>query len=218
MYDILTDYKVPAKGEGPFFTDYLFKLQIDRPDAGLKSCEWSTDYTELNKHKDKLIARFNKEYALREIGAETEYRWQMILQNRLDEVSEHYDHMYKVFAENNVDELGTGYTTTDEFTRETESSMDSTNERQADSKYKDTPSNNASTLNNPTEQTVDDSNETYSSTGTGKQTDSRTTTKKLHDDTMIRELNYLVDNYKSIDNEFIKEFENCFIGIMVMPD
>ncbi|MFT0899724.1 hypothetical protein [Candidatus Methanoprimaticola sp. MG2] len=218
MYNIFTDYKTPSNGEGPFFTDYLFKLQIDRPDAGLKSCEWNTKYTNLNTHKDELITRFNKEYALREIGAETEHRWQMILQNRLDEVSEHYDHMYKVFAENNVDELGTGYTTTDEFQRDTESSMDSTNERNADSKYKDTPSNSTSTINNPTEQTVNNSDETYSSTGTGKQTDKRTTTKKLHDDVMVRELNYLVDNYKSIDNEFIKEFENCFIGIMIMPD
>lgn len=217
MYDIIRDYNRPNPGEGPFFTEYLSDLQIYDATAGLASCEWNdTLYPNLAKHKERLIDRFNREYAFREIGQETVKRWQHVLQCRLDEVAEHYDHMYKVYENNSVDELGTGYTTTDEFQRDTQSSMDSTNERNADSKYKDTPSNTSSTLNNPTEQTIDDSTDTYTSTGTGKQTDSRTTTKKVHDDTMIRELNYLTANYVSTDNEFIKAFENMFIGIITI--
>lgn len=218
MYNIIEDYANPAPGEGPFFTDYLYSVLENRTDVGLDKCEWNeTTYPYLAKHKTRLIERFNREYYFREIGQETEARWQHFLQARLDEVAEHYDHMYKVFEENAVDTLGTGYTIKDILDRDTTSGMESTDTRKADNKYKDTPTSVSTyTLNNPTEQTVDESTDSYKSSGTGTQDDVRTTTKTQHDDTMIKELNYLVDNYKSIDNEFIGAFENMFVGIITI--
>ena len=219
MYNIITDYDEPMLGEGPFFTDYLSYAQKDNPTLGLVSVEWEPDlYPYLAKHKERLIKRFDREYAFRELGQETESRWQTILQVRFDEVAEHYNHAYKVYEENDIDVLGTGYKITDSFKRTTTDSLNTSDNRSNNSKYKDTPSSASSVLNNPTTESQDTSTDTYASNGTGEQNDLRTTDKVAHDMEMIDELNRLVDRYKSTDNEFIKEFENMFIGIIMVSD
>lgn len=216
MYNVMEDYTEPYIGEGPYYTDYLSDLQEVNPTIGLISVEWLEDtYTYLAKHKDRLITRFNREYAYREIGQETETRWQIVLQSRFDEVAEHFDHMYKVYELNDVDELGTGYKISDTLKRTTNGSLNSSNNRTATSKFKDTPSSDASVLNNPTTTDHDTSTDTYASNSDGEQNDTRTTDKKSYNDTRIKELNYLTKNYTSVDNEFIKSFENMFIGIVM---
>lgn len=219
MYDIITDYNEPMEGESPFFTDFLYSAQEKFPTLGLTSVDWDeTTYTYLANHKAKLIDRFNKEYAFRELGQETYYRWQIVLQSRFDEVADHYNHMYKVFETNDVDTLGTGYRITDTFKRTTEDSLNTSDNRTANSKFKDTPGSSSSVLNNPTTENQDTSTDTYTSNGNGEQNDKRETDKTIHNDTMIDELNRLADRYKSIDNEFIKAFENMFIGIITVGD
>lgn len=219
MYDITTDYDYPMEGESPFFTNFLYLAQVENPTLGLISVDWDeTTYTYLAKHKEKLIARFNKEYAFRELGQETELRWQTVLQSRFDEVAEHYNHMYKVFEVNDVDTLGTGYKITDTLKRTTKDSLNTSDNRTSNSKFKDTPSSSTSVLNNPTTENQDTSTDTYASNGNGEQDDKRETEKTVHNDTMIDELNRLADKYKSVDNEFIKSFENMFIGIIMVGD
>lgn len=219
MYDIIRDYNTPMDGEGPFFTDYLYLAQEKNPTLGLMSVDWDeTTYTYLAKRKAKLIARFNREYAFRELGQETELRWQTVLQSRFDEVADHFNHMYKVFEENDVDILGTGYKITDSFKRTTADSLNTTDNRTGNSKFKDTPGSSASVLNNPTTETQDTTTDTYASNRDGEQKDERETNKTIHNDTMIDELNKLTDKYKSVDNEFIKSFENMFIGIITVGD
>lgn len=212
MYDILTDYKDPRPGEGPFFTEYLYQLLEDDENAGLSSCDWDeTKYPYLCEHKDILIARFKEKYMFREIGQETPVRWQLFVNARFNEVAEKYNHSYKVFKENNVDEIGTGYTMTEELDRTNTSKMDSTNNFSTTEKYKDTPISGS--IGNPTSETTQDSDTTYGSSGTDTQKDSKTTTKTQHDDVRMKELNYLSDYYKTINNEFLKEFENQFMGL-----
>lgn len=219
MYDIITDYDYPMEGETPLFTDFLYLAQEKNPTLGLVSVDWDeATYTYLAKHKEKLIARFNKEYAFRELGQETELRWQTLLQSRFDEVAEHYNHMYKVFEVNDVDALGTGYKITDTFKRTTKDSLNTSDNRTSNSKFKDTPSSSTSVLNNPTTENQDTATDTYASNGDGEQNDKRETDKTIHNDVMIDELNRLADRYKSVDNEFIKAFENMFIGIIMMGD
>ena len=192
----------------------MYLLQEEDPTAGLNQCDWdSVKYPNLVKHKTTLIGRFNEEYAFRELGQETTLRWQLFVNARFNEVAEKYEHAYKVLSSDRLDELGTGYTVTDNLDREMNSKMDSTDKFDGNSKFKDTPI--SGTINNPTTEQIDDNLTTYGSTGNDTQKDSRVTTKVQHDDVIMKELNWLADQYKVLNNEFIKEFDNMFIQIFM---
>jgi len=212
LYDILTDYDKPYPGEGPFYTEYLMNVRKNDPTAGLDRCDWdATKYPNLVEHKDVLIGKFNEQYAFREIGQETVLRWQLFVIARFNEVAEKYEHMYKIFKEHDVDTLGTGYTLTDTLDRQMTSKMDSTDKFEGNGEFKDTPIEG--TINNPTSKQTDNNLTTYGSSGNDTQNDTRVTKKEQHDDTLIKELNYLADQYRVINNEFVNEFDNQFIQI-----
>lgn len=214
MYDITKDYNREFPGEGPFFTDYLQNIINDGLEYGLNYVDWHADiYPNLYAHKDTLVDRFNREYAFREIGQETVNRWHHFLQCRFDEVADHFNHMYKVFEENNVDELGTGYSYQETLNQTKTGSVASTNKNSSDSKFADTPGSTSSTINNPTSQNIDESEQTGSTNTTDSNDYQKTIKRTDHQEHMIEELNKLTDNYKSIDNEFIQSFENMFMGI-----
>lgn len=213
-YNIIEDYKLPAPGEGPFYTDYLWSAQEKR-DVGLEYIDWKeTKFTYLAPHKDDIIELFNTNFKYRELGAETEMRFQDMLQARFNEVADKYNHAYKVTAENDVDKLGTGYTFEEKRTRHYEDSAESSGTENVDNKFKDTPSNNQSTLNNPTNQTLDNTE----SSGNGSSTEDEDVTvnqeKTQHDKEMVVELSELIDRYRQLDIEFVKQFEPCFIGLI----
>ena len=214
MYDITEDYGLPHPGEGPFYTDYLRNVVEELPNTSLGAVNWNENlYPHLAAHKDRLVDRFNREYAFREIGQETVTRWMHFLQCRFDEVAEHYDHMYKIYEENNIDELGTGYSYTEHMGQNKTNHSTGSGSSSADSKYSDTPNGANGAINNPTTQNVD----TGSSTSTVDGSDTNEYNKEIkridHEEHMVDELNALVDKYVSTDNEFIAEFENMFIGV-----
>ena len=213
-YNIIEDYKLPAPGEGPFYTDYLWSAQEKR-DVGLEYIDWKeTKFTYLADHKDDIIELFNTNFKYRELGAETEMRFQDMLQARFNEVADKYNHAYKVTEENDVDKLGTGYTFEEKRTRHYEDSAESSGTENVDNKFKDTPSNNQSTLNNPTNQTLDNTQ----TSGNGSSTEDEDVTvnqeKTQHDKEMVAELSELIDKYRQLDIEFVKQFEPCFIGLI----
>ena len=213
-YNIIEDYKLPAPGEGPFYTDYLWSAQEKR-DVGLEYIDWKeTKFTYLADHKDDIIELFNTNFKYRELGAETEMRFQDMLQSRFNEVADKFNHAYKVTEENDVDKLGTGYTFHEERTRHYEDSAESSGTENVDNKFKDTPSNNQSTLNNPTNQTLDNTQ----TSGNGSSTEDEDVTvnqeKIQHDKEMVVELSELIDKYRQLDIEFVKQFEPCFIGLI----
>lgn len=213
-YNIIEDYKLPAPGEGPFYTDYLWSAQEKR-DVGLEYIDWKeTKFTYLADHKNDIIELFNTNFKYRELGAETEMRFQDMLQARFNEVADKYNHAYKVTEENDVDKLGTGYTFEEKRTRHYEDSAESSGTENVDNKFKDTPSNNQSTLNNPTNQTLDNTE----SSGNGSSTEDEDVTvnqeKTQHDKEMVVELSELIDRYRQLDIEFVKQFEPCFIGLI----
>lgn len=213
-YNIIEDYKLPAPGEGPFYTDYLWSAQEKR-DVGLEYIDWKeTKFTYLADHKDDIIELFNTNFKYRELGAETEMRFQDMLQARFNEVADKYNHAYKVTEENDVDKLGTGYTFEEKRTRHYEDSAESSGTEDVDNKFKDTPSNNQSTLNNPTNQTLDNTQ----TSGNGSSTEDEDVTvnqeKTQHDKEMVAELSELIDKYRQLDIEFVKQFEPCFIGLI----
>lgn len=212
-YDIFTDYRHPMPGEGPFFTDYLWKAK-ESMNIGLEYIDWKeAKYTYLYPHKDDIIEQFNLFYKYRELGAETESRFQGYLQNVFNTVADKYNHAYKVTEENDVDKLGTGYSYLETRKRLLEATGNTSTEESTDNKYKDTPSSSTSTLNNPTNQNLTDRNGSTDATTNENEehTISRDNTK--HDKEMIVELSELIDRYRQLDVEFVREFENCFMGI-----
>ena len=53
----------------------------------------------LNEHRAKLEERFFERYANRRISAETLPRWQLRLQNRLDEIADRYERAYQIYMD-----------------------------------------------------------------------------------------------------------------------
>lgn len=214
MYNLFEDYDRPMPGEGPFYTDYLWKAQLER-EVGLEYIDWWEDkYTYLANHKEDIITQFNSIYKYRELGGETEERFQDILQQQFYEVADRYNHAYKVMEENDIDQLGTGYSYKEVRDRTINTDGESSGTESRDNKYKDTPASSTSTLNNPTEQTLDDreNSSTAHTDETLHDEIERDNTK--HDDPLVVELNYLIDRYKQLDIDFIMEFESCFIGLL----
>ena len=102
------------------------------------------------------------------------------------------------------------------------------------SKFRDTPTDGNSTINNPTTE----QNDTSSGQETGSGTDSGSNTRNIegsstgnttqgtegereeiydyHDEHTMEEVNKLVDRFKSLDNEFVYQFNQMFIGIMTI--
>lgn len=213
MYNVMKDFENPMPGEGPFFTDYLHSAQEDG-EVGIEYIDWNeTEYTYLAENKSKLIAMFNQEFAYRELGSETEERFQHMLQNKYNMIADKYNHAYKVVDEIDIDTLGTGYKYTENRSRILDTTADSNGTENRDNKFKDTPSSGTSTLNNPTEQTLDDRSTTNHLTGNENQQDDITQNKETHDRQRVIELSELIDRYRQIDAEFVNEFNECFMGI-----
>lgn len=211
--EVFANPKVPVKGEGPFFTDYLWKAQT-QVDVGIEFINWNeTKYPKLAEHKEDIISIFNTHYKYRELGAETESRFNDNLQARFNEIADKYNHAYKVTEENDVDRLGTGYTFDELRKRNIESEGTASGNETRDSKYKDTPSSSTSTINNPTNQNIDNRDNSSTATTKEAQTDEVHQEKIQHDKEMVVELSELIDKYRQLDIEFIYQFENCFIGI-----
>lgn len=215
QYDILEDYDKPAPGEGPFYTDYLYLAQMERPSSiGIAYINWDeTTYTYLAKHKADIVTKFNQHFKYRELGSETEFRFQDMLQTRFYQIADKFNHAYKVTEENDVDRLGTGYTFDEVRARMIESEGTASGNETRDSKYKDTPSNSNSTINNPTNQNIDDRENSSTASSQEKQDDSVHQEKVQHDKEMVVELSELIDKYRQLDIEFVMEFETCFMMI-----
>lgn len=214
-YNIMKQYDYPHPGEGPFYTDYYGHFKEDNPLYGLENLDWrESRFTYLAEHKSDIITLFNEVYQYREVGSETPLRFQNNLQMRFDVIADRYNHAYKVIEENDVDKLGTGYTYKEIRDRTINTTGNSTATETRDSKYKDTPSSSASTINNPTNENIDD-RESESTANTNEVlADSITRDNTKHDKEMIVELSELIDRYRQIDVEFVYDFSSCFIGLL----
>lgn len=214
LCDILRDPTKPCEGEGPFYTDYLENVQ-EYADVGIEYVNWNqTKYPYLFQHKTDLVDMFNLQFKYREIGAETEVRFQDIIQTRFNQIADKYNHAYKVTEENDVDRLGTGYTYDEIRNRTIHGEATGTTSETRDSKYKDTPSTSTSTINNPTNQNIDDRDGTSSAENDEQQDDTIHQDKVVHDKEMVVELSELIDRYRQLDLEFVNEFGICFMGVM----
>lgn len=213
-YDIMEDYKNPMPGESPFYTDFLYRIQESYPGKyGLDQCTWNPAWLHLNTHKDELVKLFNEHFHYREIGQETESRWQYFLQMTLDMVGPKFDHAFEMYETNDVNDLGLGYEETEDYTRNYTRTEHAESTDTDTSKYKDTPTSVAG-INNPTTQTDNNGTSEGDSTRTDTESYNRAHKKTQHDQHTITEVNTNITVWRNIANEFVLAFEPCFIQLL----
>lgn len=116
------------EGEGPFYTEYLGKLQKTDSRLGLaRAFDEVGVYNNLAKIKDSAIKTYNQYFAQREIGGETEEMFQHITNRVLLEIQERYDYLVQL-TEDNYNRL----TSTTMSTDRTRSASDTARDRGQD--------------------------------------------------------------------------------------
>ncbi len=207
-----------SKGEQPFFTEFLDDL-LKEGQHGLMTIDWNkTRYPNLYRHKIRLIERFNRHFAFREIGAETVYRWEHQVKDKFDQIAPRFDHAYKLYDDEtlHLDELTLGYVRDILYENNRNSRSNSIDHSEGDSKFRDTPTKGNSVINNPTTENLDTEDSQSSGNSTAMIGGKSREDYKYHDDHNLIEVNKLIDKYKNLDEEFINEFDELFIGILTV--
>ncbi len=197
----MTEPEFPMPGEGPFFTEYLADIQASytpvvddsttpptvtyrsESDFGLERLTWPVSGHVFN-HKTALISRFNERYAWREIGAETRERFLHNLQVKFNGMLFHYEHRFALYDDNAAK--------LKEYSEIIERSTSGSN------KFLDTPGYKV---------TLSDGYLTNES----QQSDSETITDPKG--TAVEAMNRLMDELRDLEEEFIDEFNECFISL-----
>lgn len=160
----------------------------------------------------RLNMRFNGRYANRMLNSETLERWQIRLQNRLDEIVDEYERAYRLYEEyaDDMDELHEGYENT---TGQTDlNSGTDVHKTTLSRRTADTPDSNIN------------ESDAYAHSVSKVNDELRTTYGKhvvksgslTHVQTGVRLQMNVVKSFKSwvdLDTSFISEFENLFLNV-----
>ncbi len=157
--------------------------------VGWDALEVPSDCPNVSARMDVLKVRFDERYLNRMLNAETLERWQVRLQNRFDEVVRRYDRAYSIYEAKNdsmLNDLEEGSMTTTKATS-TGRSIDTPDSIiNADDDYADRL--NRSQADGETKVVI---------TGTG----------------LVRSINDTIYEWRDLDTEFVKEFEDNFLNI-----
>ena len=219
-------------GEGPFYTSYLYQVQEDFPNIGLKSCPWNeTETPKLYILKDTLIEHFNFIYRFREIGSETEERWQYTIDRVFDNIKRRYEFALNLYDDNTISAIGKVYT--ESVTRHGESSASDSGSSSYSSEdsgsdnhqnvFNDRPVQQL-TLNGPYASAVTDDymnygkkNEGENSSESSKESEMDETVNLTHTDkdaSTVELVNDVIDKFRDLIDDFVDEFHVCFISTL----
>ena len=207
----------PKVQSEPLYTEYLSVLQEETPTLGIDGLNWfDTMYPKLFTQKSRLVYRFNKHYQFREISREDTTVWMKLLQDRFDEIADKYNHAYSLYDNPDIDldKLGVGYKRTIDYENSRTGSSTSSTESSGNAKFRDTPTNEDSTINNPTTENVDTSESSGESSNESSGEGTTTEIYEYNDRHIVDDINELIAKYKQLDEDFIREFEQMFIGII----
>lgn len=210
-------------GEGPFYTDYLNNIILDHPFVGLKSVYIDPKYETLTSLQKELSDLFHEYYKFREIGAETVKRFQYNLQRRTNEIVEQYEVLFNLYKDTDLISRGRKIETdTNVSILENKSSNSSVStEYNTENKevFQDTPV--TPLVENLTYATniTDNKNKNTGEMSTSKNDNNDITRSSdqsmiTHDKMPIEEINTIIENYRSLKINFVKEYENCFINVL----
>lgn len=157
--------------------------------VGWDALEVPSDCPNVSARMDVLKVRFDERYFNRMLNAETLERWQVRLQNRFDEVVRRYDRAYSIYETKNdsmLNDLEEGSITTTTATSTGKNINTPDSIINADDNYAD--SLNKSEADGKTKVVI---------TGTG----------------LIKSINETIYEWRDLDTEFVKEFEDNFLNI-----
>lgn len=180
-------------GEEPWLPT-LWDIEARKPDPywsrfGWEALEVPSGCPLVQRRMDALKVRFDQRYANRQVNMETMEQWQIRLQNRFDEVAPRYERAYKVYADKEqtmLDDVEEGSHTTSTVRNKGRSIDTPDSVINADPNYADSLDEAESTGDTKTV-----------ITGTG----------------LVRSINATIDEWRELDTEFVKEFEDNFINI-----
>lgn len=213
----MNDYYL--SGERPFYTDYLYKVQEDYPNAGLQTSfdnlsesEKLTTLTYLYSHKDEIISQFNLTYKYHEIGSETEEKWQYTVDKLFTQIKREFNRYFMLYETGRIDELGKKYTESGNSTTNKEGSSSSSGSNSNKNVFKDTPitplMENADYATNITE---DDGNSETESESSEEIANQYIVTKEDKDRQNIELVQKNMDAWFDIITEFVDRFKVCFM-------
>ena len=231
-WESIMDEYAESINEGPFYTDYLINVQEDYPNIGLASVPWNqTETPKLYALKDTMIEHFNFIYKYREIGAETETRWQYTVDRVFDNVKRKYEFALSQYDLNDIAKIGKGFVEEIETEGTTESTTEATSENTSTdsgrdvtkNQFNDTPiqpliasENYATSI---TDAYVDYGKEVSSE---GSRSDSRDTshsgsltrTRTEKDKSELELVNDSIKYFRDLIDDFVDEFHVCFISTL----
>ena len=230
--DLFENEFTNVPGEGPFYTSYLYQVQEDFPNIGLKSCPWNqTETPKLYAVKDTLIEHFNFIYRFREIGSETEERWQYTVDRVFDNIKRKYEFAFNIFEDNDLEVLGKQYSETIHRTSvgntsdtgqstyaDSKTGSDSTT-----SKINDRPvqalSENGEYASAITKDTVaygSGANGIHNSSGTKnvQGVEDVAVTRNDKDEAILKLVDDAMDDFIDLIDKFVDEFHVCFMSTL----
>ena len=168
--------------------------------------------THVRERMEQLTMRFNERYAFRMLNYGTLEKWQIRLQNKMDEVVDKYDRAYALYAEHAegiMDDIKTGVKRT--VDGQNQASGSDTNTRGSVTRNIDTPDSRV----NASDDYADSysKNDGTSTTQYGRKDVNKVTEVTEATGILLENINKTINAYRDIDTEFIKEFENNFLNV-----
>lgn len=169
--------------------------------------------THVLERMEQLTMRFNERYAFRMLNYGTMEKWQIRLQNKMDEVVDKYDRAYALYAEHAegiMDDIKTGVKRT--VDGQNQASGADTNTRGSVTRNIDTPDSRV----NASDDYADSysKNDGTSTTQYGRKDVNKVTEVTEATGILLENINKTINAYRDIDTEFIKEFENNFLNVL----
>ena len=179
--------------------------------------EWA-DYPNLKANQSILTKLFHLRYDCRELGYATTRKFLSRLEYLFCDLAPRYDFAMSKYLNDraNIGRVGKviqrGYT---EMGDSTLNVVNNTNNNTT-SNYYDTPKTSVpNPLANPSNVTVQNASADQTRKDTGKSTMTRTETETDSPDTYLVELNKIIDATRSLNTDFINEFEDLFLTVKI---
>lgn len=179
--------------------------------------EWA-DYPNLKANQSILTKLFHLRYDCRELGYATTRKFLSRLEYLFCDLAPRYDFAMGKYLNDKANIEKVGKVIQRDYNEVGDSTLDVVNNTNDNttSNYYDTPKTSIpNPLANPSNATVQNASADQTRKDTGKSTITRTETEIDSQDTYLVELNKIIDATRSLNTDFINEFEDLFLMIKI---
>lgn len=194
----------------PTYADIIHRF----PDHGFPGLEIDAEqFPIISSRRAEIEMRFYERYASRMVNQETLSRWQLRLQNRFDEVAPEFERAFRLYDKykNEIEnDMIEGYKMESSHSSEnsgTDNVKNNVKNRRIDTP--DTALNHDDNYADSLEETDGDNTTTYGM----KNTTGSNAEYKRTGALILQNINRSIYDYRDIDTEFVRAFENNFLNI-----